>query len=160
MATTISGRLTKAANEFQAGESTGFGIRIGKKYYDRNTKSEAWTNYEAVVFAKKPAQVEFYRNALIENSVVTITAHDLAIDSREHNGATYLTIKMLNSQLEGVFNNQQNQNQNQQPRNNGQNVAQQSQQYNNQQRPQQNQQQPQPSQNQGFDNFQDDSIPF
>lgn len=159
MATTISGRLTKAANEFQAGESTGFGIRIGKKYYDRNTKSEAWTNYEAVVFAKKPAQVEFYRNALIENSVVTITAHDLAIDSREHNGATYLTIKMLNSQLESVFNNQQSQNQ--QPKNNNQSGVQQSQQYNNQQRPQQNQQQspPQAAQTTRFDDFASD-IPF
>jgi single-strand DNA-binding protein len=145
MATTISGRLKKAANEFQAGESTGFGIRIGKKYYDRATKSEAWTNYEAVVFAKKPNQVDFYRNALIENAVVTITAHDLAIDSREHNGTTYLTIKMLNSQLEGVFNN--NQQQNNQPTQR-------------QQPPQQAPvNQPQPAQTTGFDDY-DDDIPF
>jgi len=34
MATTVTGKLNKAATQFQAGESTGFGLRLGVKYYD------------------------------------------------------------------------------------------------------------------------------
>ena len=45
MATTITGKLNKAATQFQAGESTGFGLRLGVKYYDRESKMEQWCNY-------------------------------------------------------------------------------------------------------------------
>jgi len=42
MSTTITGKLNKAANEFQAGESVGFGVRVGVQYYDRETKQKEW----------------------------------------------------------------------------------------------------------------------
>ena len=38
MATTITGKLNDNAREFQAGAYTGFGFRLGKQYYDRETK--------------------------------------------------------------------------------------------------------------------------
>ena len=40
MATTVTGKLNQAASIFQAGESTGFGLRIGVQYYDRETATE------------------------------------------------------------------------------------------------------------------------
>lgn len=43
MATTVTIKLNKPANVFQAGESTGFGIRGGVRYYDRETKQNEWT---------------------------------------------------------------------------------------------------------------------
>ena len=53
MATTVTFKLNKDATQFQAGESIGFGIRGGVKYYDRQTKQDAYTNFEAVIFAKQ-----------------------------------------------------------------------------------------------------------
>ena len=99
MATTITGKLNKPANEFQAGESTGFGIRIGVKYYDRQTKDNQWTNYSAVIFAKAPAQIDFYRSALVENSIVEVTCEQLKVDSFDGNNGPVLTIDMLNAKL-------------------------------------------------------------
>jgi len=70
MSTTITGKLNKTATQFQAGDSTGFGVRIGVKYYDRETKQSEWTNYECVIFAKAQAQIQFYQQALVEGSIL------------------------------------------------------------------------------------------
>ena len=61
MATTITGKLNKPANIFQAGDSTGFGVRIGVKCRDPKTKADVWTNYSAVIFAKSavPQQQQY-----------------------------------------------------------------------------------------------------
>ena len=56
MATTVTLRLSNNAHTFNAEKSTGFAIRGGVKYYDRDSKKDEWTNYEAVVFASSPAQ--------------------------------------------------------------------------------------------------------
>lgn len=99
MATTITGKLTKAANMFQAGESTGFGIRLGVKYRDPKTKQDEWTNYSAVIFAKAAGQIQFYQSALVENSVVEVSCDQLKIDSYEGSNGTSLSIDMLNARL-------------------------------------------------------------
>jgi len=99
MATTITGKLNKPANMFQAGESTGFGIRLGVKYRDPKTKEDAWCNYSAVIFAKSAGQIQFYQNALIEGSVVEVTAEQLKVDSFQGNDGVMLTIDMLNARL-------------------------------------------------------------
>ena len=99
MSTTITGKLNKSANEFQAGESTGFGIRLGVKYYDRQSKENQWSNYSAVVFAKAPAQIDFYRQALVEGSIVEVTCEQLKIDSFDGQNGPVLTIDMLNAKL-------------------------------------------------------------
>jgi len=80
----ITIRLNRPANEFQAGESVGFGIGGGVQYYDRATKQKEWTNYKAVVFAKAGNQADFYRQALVENAVVEIGAKQQKIS--EYNG--------------------------------------------------------------------------
>ncbi len=107
MATTITGKLTKAANQFQAGESTGFGIRLGVKYRDPKTKQDDWTNYSAVIFAKAPGQIQFYQNALIEGSIVEVTCDQLKVDSFDGNNGPVLSIDMLNARLGYVFSQQQ-----------------------------------------------------
>ena len=107
MATTIAGKLTKAANQFQAGESTGFGIRLGVKYRDPKTKQDEWTNYSAVIFAKAPGQIQFYQSALVENSIVEVTCDQLKIDSFDGNNGPVLSIDMLNARLGYVYSQQQ-----------------------------------------------------
>ena len=103
MSTTITGKLNKAASQFQAGESVGFGINIGVKYYDRETKADAWTNYQAAVFAKAPAQVQFYQQALVEGAIVEVSGDKLKIRQFQGNNGLSLSIELIDAKLGAVF---------------------------------------------------------
>jgi single-strand DNA-binding protein len=103
MSTTVTGKLNKAATQFQAGESTGFGLRLGVKYYDRETKADAWTNYEAAVFAKAPAQVQFYQQALVEGAIVEVSGDKLKIRQFQGQNGLVLSIELLDAKLGAVF---------------------------------------------------------
>lgn len=161
MAHTITGKLNKAATQFQAGESTGFGLRLGVKFYDRATKADAWTNFEAVVFAKAPAQVKFYQDALVEGAIVEISGDKLAIKQFQGQNGLSLSIELLDAKLGFVHS------PNQQPQQQPQRQAQQPQQ--GYQQPQQRQAPPQGyqgqmpqqqfAQPQQYQNF-DDDQPF
>ena len=165
MAHTITGKLNKAATQFQAGESTGFGLRLGVKFYDRATKADAWTNFEAVVFAKAPAQVKFYQDALVEGAIVEISGDKLAIKQFQGQNGLSLSIELLDAKLGFVYAPNQQQQQQQQP----QRQAQQPQQgYQQPMQPQQTRQPPQGYQGQmpqqqfaqpQYQNF-DDDQPF
>lgn len=99
MAHTICGKLNKAATQFQAGDATGFGLRLGVKYYDRTTKADAWTNFEATIFAKAPAQVQFYQNALVEGAIIEISGDKLAIKQFQGQNGLSLSIELLDAKL-------------------------------------------------------------
>jgi hypothetical protein len=107
MAHTIVGKLNKNASIFQAGESTGFGIRLGVKYYDRETKQNEWTNYETAIFAKQPSQIQFYQSALVEGSVIEVSGDALKIKSFDGQNGQQLSIEILNAKLGYVHTNQQ-----------------------------------------------------
>lgn len=132
MATTITGKLNKAATQFQAGDSTGFGLRLGVKYYDRETKTDQYTNFEAAIFAKNPAQVDFYQSALVEGAIVEVTCDKIKIRQYQGQNGLSLSIEMLDAKL-GYVNNP-----NQAPR---QQAPQQG--FNQQQQPQRQRQAPQ-----------------
>jgi len=72
MSTTITGKLNKAANQFQAGESTGFGIRLGVQVYNPKTKEKQWTNYSAVLFARNTNLITYMQNVLVEGAVIVV----------------------------------------------------------------------------------------
>jgi single-strand DNA-binding protein len=99
MATTITGKLNKAANQFQASESVGFNINVGVRYYDRETKSDQWTNYSAVIFAKAPAQVQFYQQVLVEGAVVEVSGDKLKIRQFQGQNGLSLSIELLDAKL-------------------------------------------------------------
>jgi len=103
MATTITVKLNKAANEFQAGESIGFGINAGIQVYNHKTKEKEWTNYKAAIFARQSGQIEFYRSALTEGAIVEITAPHERIDSYEGQNGVSLTIELIDAKLGAVF---------------------------------------------------------
>lgn len=103
MATTVTGKLNKAATQFQAGESTGFGLRLGVKYYDRETKTDAYTNYEAVVFAKAPSQIQFYQSVLVEGAIVEVSGDKLKIRQFQGNNGLSLSIELLDAKLGAAF---------------------------------------------------------
>ena len=138
----ITGKLNKAANQFQAGESVGFGIRLGVRYYDRETKQNEYTNYEAVIFAKAPAQVQFYQQALVEGSVIEVMYTTQKIKSFDGQNGQALSIELHDAKVGFVHTGNQPQQAPQQQYNNApqrQPQQQPQQQYNN--TPQQNNQQ-------------------
>ena len=93
MSHSVTVKLNKAANEFNAGESIGFNIRGGVQYYDRKTKQKEWTNYSAVIFTKNSKQIDFYRQALIEGAIVELGGKQLKIDTYNDNH----TIELLDA---------------------------------------------------------------
>ena len=147
MSITITGKMNKAANEFQAGESTGFGVRLGVQYYSRETKQKEWTNYSAVIFAKAPAQVQFYRDVLIEGAVIEVMAEQAKVDVFQGSNGPMYSIDLLNARL-GYAHTPQGQQAPQQQR------APQQQQSQQQYAPQQNRQQQPPAE------MYEDDIPF
>ena len=163
MATTVTFKMNKDATQFQAGDSFGFGIRGGVKFYDRQTKQDDWCNYEAVIFAKQQKQVEFFQSALVAGSIVEVTGQKQRIKQFQGNNGLSLRIELLDASIGfiGTAGAQQAQGQQQQQ---GYQQPQQ------QQRPQQNayaqasggmqipQQQMQQPQG-GYQDF-DDTIPF
>jgi single-strand DNA-binding protein len=107
MSTTITGKLNKAATQFQAGDSTGFGIRLGVKYQDPKTKQDEWCNYQAVIFAKSPAQIQFYADSLVEGSVVEVFCEKQSIEQYQGSNGLQVSINMLNARLGHVHTGQQ-----------------------------------------------------
>jgi single-strand DNA-binding protein len=100
MGHTVTGKLNKAAREFAAGESLGFGINVGVKYYDRTTKQNEWTNYKAVIFSKNQSQIDFLRGALVEGSIVELFGESIKVDPFvKDDGSTMVTLELNNARL-------------------------------------------------------------
>ena len=99
MATTITGKLNKAASIFQAGESTGFGLRLGVQYYDRETQQKEWTNYECAVFAKAQGQIDFYKNSLVEGAIVEVTGQQLKIKTFDGQNGQRISIELIDARV-------------------------------------------------------------
>jgi len=111
MGHTVTGKLNKSANQFQAGESTGFGLRLGVKFRNRETGEDEWTNYEAAIFAKSPNQIAFYQSALVEGAIVSLTCESLQIKQFQGQSGLKLSLSMNNASLEYVHNPQAQQTQ-------------------------------------------------
>lgn len=133
MAHTIVGKLNQAATQFQAGDGTGFGVRIGVQYYDRETKQKEWTNFEAAIFANQAAQIQFYQSALVEGSVIELSGESIKVKTFEGQNGQKITLELIGAKLGYVHTGQATQQNNQQQ--GGYNQQQQSQQggYNQQQ---------------------------
>lgn len=147
MSTTITIKLNAPASQFQAGESTGFGIRGGVRYYDRETKQNEWTNYEAVVFAKQAGQIQFYQQALVAGAIVEVMGKQEKIKTFDGQNGQKLSIELLDASLGMIHTGEQSQQNNQAPQQQG--YAPQQQGGYQQQAPQQQQYQQAPQQQQG-----------
>ena len=160
MSTTITIKLNAPASQFQAGESTGFGIRGGVRYYDRETKQNEWTNYEAVVFAKQAGQIQFYQQALVSGAVVEVMGKQEKIKVFDGQNGQKLSIELLDASLGMIHTGDQPQQQ--APQQQGYAPQQQQPQGGYQQPPQQQYQQaPQHQPQGGFNpNQSPDGIPF
>lgn len=102
MSHTIAIKLNKPAKQFQAGDSVGFGIRGGVKYYDRKTKAEKWTNYQAAIFAKNQQQIDFYAGNLVEGAVVTVSGESIAVEEFQGQQGLQITLALNNARIEYI----------------------------------------------------------
>jgi single-stranded DNA-binding protein len=101
MAITVTGRLNKDSTRFNAGDSHGFGVRIGVQSYNHKTKENEWTNYEAAIFAKG-GQADFYGDALIAGAIVTVSGSGLLVKTYDGQNGQVITLDIVNARVEFV----------------------------------------------------------
>ncbi|GKX54060.1 hypothetical protein SOASR030_01720 [Leminorella grimontii] len=99
MAHSITIKLQHPAREFTAGESIGFGIRGGVRYYDRKSQENKYTNYQAVVFAKEGNQADYYRAVLTAGAIVEVFGDNIKINTFEGKSGQLVTLELLNARL-------------------------------------------------------------
>ena len=140
----ITGQIRRAPFTKEGANSNGnwkmFAVDLSERYKDKDGQSQ-YTNYRAVFFAKE-SMLDWYNEAFQEGKVVSVSAESLAVDVRDKDGKTYVTVNMNNPRLEF-----------------SQRGDSQPQQNNRQQQHQQQQQRQQPQQPKLQQNFEDD-IPF
>lgn len=133
----ITGQIRRAPFTKEGQNANGnwkmFAVDLSERYKDKDGQSQ-YTNYRAVFFAKE-SMLDWYNEAFQEGKVVSVSAESLAVDIRDKDGKTYVTVNMNNPRLEF------------------------SQRGDSQPQQQQQQRQPQPQQKQQQNQFNDD-IPF
>ena len=102
----VSGKLRKAPfikdNCGPDGQSKMYAIELSEMMQDYKTQEKSYTNYRSVLFAKTQAAKQFYDNATAQDSFVVLTCEKLKVESRDHEGKTYITLSMENAKLEGA----------------------------------------------------------
>ena len=86
----------------QDGQSTMFIIELSEMIKDYQTGEKAYTNYSAAIFAKSPAQIDYYNTSLVEGNYVVVNCEKLKVDVSESNGKQYIKLQMENAKLEGA----------------------------------------------------------
>ena len=161
MSHTVSGLIRRAPHIKSGantnGQYTMFAFELSEFNKGYQDKPDSYTNYSVMLFAKTPGAVEFHTKAIVENSFVVVNCDKLAIDQQTGNdGKEYIKLKMMNANLAGFNNPNQQAPQQQYSQQAPQQQPQQSQGY---QQPQQQQRQAAPMAEPSFDEF-SDSIPF
>jgi len=86
----------------QDGQSTMFIIELSEMIKDRQTGEKLYTNYSAAIFAKSPAQIDYYNTSLVEGNFIVVNCEKLRVDVSESNGKQYIKLQMENAKLEGA----------------------------------------------------------
>ncbi len=102
----IHGELRKAPYIKQGcgqdGQSTMFIIELSEVIKDRQSGEKLYTNYSAAIFAKSPAQIDYYNTSLVEGNFVVVNCEKLKVDVSDSNGKQYIKLQMENARLEGA----------------------------------------------------------
>ena len=86
----------------QDGQSTMFIIELSEMIKDHRTGEKVYTNYSAAIFAKSPAQIDYYNTSLVEGNYVVVNCEKLKVDVSDSNGKQYIKLQMENARLEGA----------------------------------------------------------
>ncbi|ATW61828.1 hypothetical protein HOS46_gp51 [Escherichia phage DTL] len=98
----ITGQIRRAPFTKEGQNANGnwkmFAVDLSERYKDKDGQTQ-YTNYRAVLFAKE-SMLDWYNEAFQEGKVVSVSAESLAVDVRDKDGKTYVTINMNNPRLE------------------------------------------------------------
>lgn len=98
----ITGQIRRAPFTKEGANANGnwkmFAVDLSERYKDKDGQNQ-YTNYRAVFFAKESV-LDWYNDAFQEGKVVSVSAESLAVDVRDKDGKTYVTINMNNPRLE------------------------------------------------------------
>ena len=102
----VSGELRKAPY-IKSGcgpdqQSTLFIVELSEVTKDRQTGEKSYANYSAAIFAKSPAQINYYTSTLVEGNFIVVNCEKLRVDVQESNGKQYIKLQMENARLEGA----------------------------------------------------------
>jgi len=92
MSHTVTAKLNNDARQHQGQSGMTFFVSLGEKNYNFKTKENAWTNYDAAIFAKD-GQVQFYSDSLKKGAIVTVTGTGIIIDHEDKQYAPKLQIQ-------------------------------------------------------------------
>ena len=100
----IHGELRKApyvkTGMGQDGQTTMFIIELSEMIKDRQTGEKLYTNYSAAIFAKSPAQIDYYNTTLVEGNYVVVNCEKLKV--KVSDCKQYIKLEMDNARLEGA----------------------------------------------------------
>ena len=106
MSITVTGKLNDTAKIFmQDNGDAVFGVRIGKKEYDRKKEGSdktVWANYSGGIYARAN-QVDYHKKMLVEGSVVSLSGS--GIIPREWTGeqSSGVDLNLVDAKLEYAF---------------------------------------------------------
>lgn len=104
MSHTVSGELRKAPfikpGVGQDGQSTLFAVELSEVTKNRNSGENEYTNYNAAIFAKSPAQIDYYNSVLVEGNFIVVTSEKLKINISDC--GKYIKLDMDNARLENA----------------------------------------------------------
>ena len=83
-------------------QSTMFIIELSEMVKDFKTGEKSYTNYSAAIFAKSPAQIDYYNTSLVEGNYVVVNCEKLKVDVSDSNGKQYIKLQMEGARLEGA----------------------------------------------------------
>ena len=100
----VHGELRKApyvkTGMGQDGQTTMFIIELSEMIKDRQTGEKNYTNYSAAIFAKSPAQIDYYNTSLVEGNYVVVNCEKLKVDVSDCK--QYIKLQMESARLEGA----------------------------------------------------------
>ena len=98
----ITGQIRRAPFTKEGQNANGswkmFAVDLSERYKDKDGQTQ-YSNYRAVFFAKE-SMLDWYNEAFQEGKVVSVSAESLAVDVRDKDEKTYVTINMNNPRLE------------------------------------------------------------
>lgn len=98
---TLTGNIRKApftkTGENSKGQWKMYKVELSESYKNKEGERK-YTNYSVTFFASE-AQISWYDEAFQEGKVISVSGDSLAVNEREHNGKTYITLELQNPRL-------------------------------------------------------------
>lgn len=97
----ITGQIRKDVYTKEGNGSKGpwkmYAVELSERYKDKDGNTQ-YTNYRATFFASQN-QIQYYDKWIRNGQVISVTSESLAVNQREHNGKTYITLEMQRPNL-------------------------------------------------------------